>query len=435
MNLFKAYEANKDVIMVKHPQMDLYSVKYKNLGVDFSNELTRLARGIIITSSGEIIARPFVKFFNLFEMQNRSQEWNDKKPESLKALSMPEDLPFEATEKLDGSLIIVYEYMGELMFSSSGSVESEHSKAAKALAYELFTESQLEELKSAAKAKYTIMFEYTAPENHIVVHYVKPELRVIGVNETNTGKDLSREEVDALLPGLPKAKLLTEIKTLEEAQDYIANTKGIEGLVIRYSNGKRIKMKTEEYFELHKTASILTVKEPYAKSNYEAIINFIVDGNDGDIDDLLTSSAYKYASDSFLTAVEEIRALITLKVQAYNEFSMNPDPILEMLDTSSLYMKDVAEEIAPGISRYFLSTFSKQLAAFHQQQGEYFAVNQAVRSTKTRRGELIKALGSIYGTRANYQHKITAKSFAFKEFDLKAYLLGSVEKLDNLKLL
>ena len=52
------------------------------------NDVTKLARGLILSDENAIIARPFEKFFNAGEL----------------GIAIP-DLPFETYEKLDGSLI------------------------------------------------------------------------------------------------------------------------------------------------------------------------------------------------------------------------------------------------------------------------------------------------------------------------------------------
>ena len=50
----------------KHPRLDLYIYNYtvKTTIENEWNEITTMARGLILNSAGDIIARPFGKFFN-----------------------------------------------------------------------------------------------------------------------------------------------------------------------------------------------------------------------------------------------------------------------------------------------------------------------------------------------------------------------------------
>ncbi len=110
--LLKYYE---DGLLHKqtHPTKDLtiwnYSpkVQYERLW----DEITIQCRGLVTNSKGEIVARPFKKFFNYEEHK-------------------PEDLPneeFVVYEKMDGSLGILFYYENEWILASRGSFTSEQS--------------------------------------------------------------------------------------------------------------------------------------------------------------------------------------------------------------------------------------------------------------------------------------------------------------------
>lgn len=82
MNLFEYYHQShikEQVIISKHPEFDLYLVRYNSLGVDWEDEKIRMARGLVIDSQGNIISRPYPKFFNYLELENRevSEELKD----------------------------------------------------------------------------------------------------------------------------------------------------------------------------------------------------------------------------------------------------------------------------------------------------------------------------------------------------------------------
>ncbi|MBN1311752.1 MAG: hypothetical protein JXB30_10055, partial [Anaerolineae bacterium] len=68
------------------------------------NWFERTSRGLILNAcTGEVVARPFDKFFN----------WGENG-------IIPDSLPVEATDKLDGSLGILYRWQGEHRVATRG---------------------------------------------------------------------------------------------------------------------------------------------------------------------------------------------------------------------------------------------------------------------------------------------------------------------------
>ena len=103
------------------------------------NEYTTFSRGIIIDSDTyELIANPFPKFFNEFEYKNKN-------------IRIPYELPYWITEKLDGVLIIPFNYKNKLYFSSRGSFNNEYIEKAEKIA-------PFDELPE----KFTFMLDYLA---------------------------------------------------------------------------------------------------------------------------------------------------------------------------------------------------------------------------------------------------------------------------------
>jgi RNA ligase len=102
-----------------HPTKDLtiwnYSpkVQYERLW----DEITLQCRGLVTNSKGEIVARPFRKFFNYEEHK-------------------PEDIPNEnyvVYEKMDGSLGILFNYENEWILATRGSFTSQQAIKGKEL--------------------------------------------------------------------------------------------------------------------------------------------------------------------------------------------------------------------------------------------------------------------------------------------------------------
>lgn len=113
LNTLEKYYQNGLLLKQTHPTLDLtiwnYSpkVQYERLWDD----ITLQCRGLVTNSKGEIVARPFKKFFNYEEHK-------------------PEDLPneeYEVYEKMDGSLGILFYYENEWIMATRGSFTSEQS--------------------------------------------------------------------------------------------------------------------------------------------------------------------------------------------------------------------------------------------------------------------------------------------------------------------
>jgi RNA ligase len=104
-------------------------VQYENL----FDEITIQTRGLVTDDKGNIVARPFKKFFNL---------------EEKKHTATPD---FEVFDKMDGSCIILFNYEGEWVFASRGSFTSEQAIKAK----ELSNNFNLDKLNK----DYTYVFE------------------------------------------------------------------------------------------------------------------------------------------------------------------------------------------------------------------------------------------------------------------------------------
>jgi tRNA splicing ligase len=76
------------------------------------DEVTLQCRGLVTDTDGNVVARPFKKFFNMEEGKHT--------PTS----------EFDVYEKMDGSLIIVFWYDGGWVVASRGSFTSEQAVAA-----------------------------------------------------------------------------------------------------------------------------------------------------------------------------------------------------------------------------------------------------------------------------------------------------------------
>lgn len=222
----------------KHPTDNLWILNYTP-ECQFSkswNDTTLQCRGLIINAEGQVIARPFRKFFNLSEHDN---------PDFPR---VPYGTSFKAYEKMDGSLGIAYYGEGGWEISTRGSFESEQAEFATRLLTQKYSSAM-----PLMKPELTYLFEIIYPENRIVVDYGDAqELVLLGVIRTCDGVELPLEDFAQLPFRQPQTFDVSNIESLPQ------DTQNFEGYVIRFENGLRVKVKLDNYVRLHKLMTGVT---------------------------------------------------------------------------------------------------------------------------------------------------------------------------------
>lgn len=203
---------------------------------------TRRCRGLISdAATGRIIARPFEKFSNVDEAGF---------PESSLSALLLRPGPVEITDKLDGSMVAVWHDDGAWHCSTRGSFTSTQAQAARA-----WLESRLFGWNSVLQ-DFTLLCEWCAPDNRVVLKYNTTDLVLIGARHVATGTDCHHRQLEnigtlALLNVVPIVTD-TDLETLVSRR---ALTTGVEGWVARWPDGYRVKVKTEDYLRLHRLIS------------------------------------------------------------------------------------------------------------------------------------------------------------------------------------
>jgi RNA ligase len=217
--------AEKLVSKRPHPTLPLFIYNYtaaaQDLGISGWSDALCDCRGLILDHQGEIIAKPFKKFWNYSQVLDR--------------ISASED--FTVWEKLDGSLGIVCWYGDDLVVATRGSFESDQA---------LWARNHLKDVSLFEKG-FTYLCEVIFPENRIVVDYGdRQDMPLLAV------MDAYGIEWPDKFDAWPASKArrfdgLTELDKLAELA-----LPGEEGFVVRWASGFRAKIKFLEYCRLHK---------------------------------------------------------------------------------------------------------------------------------------------------------------------------------------
>lgn len=229
----------------KHPVLDLEICNYtpKTQYDKLWDAYTLISRGLILDSEHNILSKPFSKFFNLNET-----------PETTIS-NLPVEVPL-ITEKLDGVLGILYPEKDKAAIASRGSFDSEF--AIWATDWIRKKGYSLEDFKRG----YTYCFEIIYPGSRIVVDYKgRSEIVLLAVLSNEDKHELNHiKEAEEL--GISYVKEF-QFDEITQAEKYLSTMQGInqEGFVCRYSNGLRLKLKSEDYKRLHKIITGFSSKD------------------------------------------------------------------------------------------------------------------------------------------------------------------------------
>lgn len=188
------------------------------------DEVTTQCRGLIVRGD-EVIARPWPKFFNYGEHPEGSLDLH---------------APVQVTDKLDGSLGILYDAPDGPAIATRGSFTSQQAIHATAIYRERYASQW------SPPDQYTFLFEIVYPDNRIVVDYgATDDLFLLGAVHTASGKTIG----PVSWPG--SSTVVFGYSSLADALS-APTRRNAEGLVVRYDNGLMVKLKQEDYVALHR---------------------------------------------------------------------------------------------------------------------------------------------------------------------------------------
>ncbi|MGW7200761.1 RNA ligase [Streptomyces chryseus] len=217
------------------------------------NEVTTRCRGLVADdATGEIVALPLPKFFNVGEHE-AGQPY---------APALPDE-PFEVYDKVDGSLAVVFHYAGRWRVASKGSFISAQAR---------WAQRRLDNRDTSALTPgVTYLAEILYPENRVVVDYGDRRDLVLLAAFGRDGTEIPVAEAGAawkgvgsvvtVWPAVPLADLiaLAEANTLPGGRS--ATGTDAEGFVLRFASGVRAKAKLSEYVRLHKVMTGVTERD------------------------------------------------------------------------------------------------------------------------------------------------------------------------------
>ncbi len=257
--------------------------------------MRRECRGLIFdTATGNLISRPYHKFFNVGE---RAETNLDK-------IDLTQ--PHVVLEKLDGSMIRPIPTPEGFRLGTKAGITDVAMNA------EYFVADKPEYakfIKSSFACGLTPIFEWCSRKNRIVVDYLEDQLILTAVRDMRSGNYISYSQMVETGKNydIPVVKAIAGDETdIEKIVDHIRKWDDGEGVVIRFDNGHMVKIKADDYVLRHRSKEQINSE----KNIIQVILNDSVD----DMIPLLTSEDAQRLKDfqqKFWCAVDEVSSDLT----------------------------------------------------------------------------------------------------------------------------
>ncbi len=209
---------------------------YSQIDSDFYNPIVKECRGIILENSTyKPVCVPFFKFHNYGEIYADIIDWNTARIQ----------------EKVDGSLIKLWNYNGEWKVSTSGTIDAHDAELQSDVKYKTYFELFQVAAKnsnldiSKLNKNCTYMFELVSPYNRVVVPYTDTEIYHLGCRN-----NITLQEFDCDI-GVKKPKTygFTSLNECIKMASQLPFSE--EGYVVVDNNWHRNKIKSPAWVAAH----------------------------------------------------------------------------------------------------------------------------------------------------------------------------------------
>ena len=188
INLINKYVEDGLVVRQNHPEYPISIYNYSRMCQYEGkwDDITLACRGLVLDNEGNVLAKPFPKFFNYEELEGMT----------FRPSKIPNE-SFDVFEKMDGSLGILFNYEGEWIMATRGSFTSDQAVRG----MEMLLKLPYERLNEGC----TYLFEIIYKENRIVVDYDYEDLVLLGIVDNADGYEF--DMFNANLQGITIADL------------------------------------------------------------------------------------------------------------------------------------------------------------------------------------------------------------------------------------
>lgn len=229
--------ARYNLLVKRHERYNnLVHFKYDQLESPMREQLVQQCRGIILDEdeNWRCVSRPFDKFFNMGDPNAATFDWKFAR----------------IHEKLDGSLMVLYNYRGIWHVASSGTPDASGEVNGFGFTFkELFWRVWNErKYQLPLLAHITFMFELMTPYNEVIVRHPENRLVLIGARQRDTGLYEPLHRFDGW--GWEVNKMLSW-QSLADLMKFNFDPMKMEGYVVSDAEGNMVKLKHPGYVIAH----------------------------------------------------------------------------------------------------------------------------------------------------------------------------------------
>ena len=210
---------------------------------DNKSALRRECRGLIFDKQGNLISRPFHKFFNVNEREETQVQHIDFSK------------PHRILEKLDGSMIRPVRIGGDWRLATKMGVTDVAMQAEVYIADKPHFKKFFDFCEKLGDHGVTPIFEWISRSQRIVIDYPVDVLVLLAVRDNLTGEYYVYEMLEKISLEFNIGIVRQFAGTATNMQSLIDQTRGVEGVegyVVRFEDGMMVKIKGDWYVQIHK---------------------------------------------------------------------------------------------------------------------------------------------------------------------------------------
>lgn len=210
-----------------------------------NDAIRRECRGMIFDAeNGDLIRRPYHKFFNINEVAETQDHLIDVSE------------PHVIMEKMDGSMFSPFWLGDDIAWGTKMGITDVSDNARKFV-------DENEEYNSFAGElidEYTPIFEWCSRSLRIVIDHPEDRLVLTAVRNIRTGEYMTYDEMCRVAKRyrIPVVPVYDSVTDLRKFIDYSKGLDQTEGFVMRFEDGHMLKFKCEWYVDIHKMKDMVS---------------------------------------------------------------------------------------------------------------------------------------------------------------------------------
>lgn len=217
------------------------------LGISKPCRIVNECRGLILDSSNNfaVVRYGFYRFYN----------YGEPGAAKIDIKSM------YATEKIDGSLVMIYYYNGEWHISTRNTFDAEDAEVGETrITFDKIITDALKNRDvdiNKLNKNYTYVFEVVSPESRVIIPYQSTDIYYLMARNNTSLEEVtedayyeySENDVQTPLPKLERMK----IYDISDAEEFVSKYAGLdfEGVVVQDQYNNRLKVKNPNWIKLH----------------------------------------------------------------------------------------------------------------------------------------------------------------------------------------